>query len=131
MANKDPLLSLSTTLERKHIKIDGKAYPIRSLDEFSLIERHRIAVDAKAMKEVDKLGGDESEVIEKASEALRRSVLQIIVDGEEIIDKLNDENKFAIINCFFEQVTGKNPSAKKLKPLADSSDSTGAVRKIG
>ena len=136
------LLNLETKIERKHITIDGKAYMLRQLAEFSLIDRHTFAQHGRAMSGLDQLGKEEAaatKAVEKAAEGLRATFLRIVIDAEEIEGKLTDEQKLAVLNCFFQQagiipavmdpnITG---STITLSQPPDSNDSTAAVPVTG
>ena len=131
----ETLLSLSTQTERKVIKIDGVAYPLRSLSEFSLKERHDMARSAKGMAGLNQVGSDEdaaSAAVDKAVVSLNETFLRIVIGGDRIADKLTDEHKLAVLNCFFEQA-GVMPKTemKSLRRSRASKDSTAETLKTG
>ena len=136
--NNPPLLDLQTKIDRKHIDIDGKHYPLRSLAEFSLMERHDMAAHGRAMQGLSQLGEDEAAAraaIEKAALSLHETFLRIVVDGDEIAGKLTDEHKLTVLNCFFAQAglqaSPNGSTTKSSKRRQGSKDSTAATRKAG
>lgn len=132
------LLDLSTKIERKNIRIDDKLYAIRNMTEFNLIERHEIALAAKVMQGMTRLGEatiGANSAVEAARSGLHETVSRILVGAEEVLppltepQKLTDEQKLMVLNCFFEQA-GTTPqkmqqtTAKQLKRQRVSKDST-------
>lgn len=144
--NHTSLLDLETRVERKHITIDGTAYLLRQLSEFSLIERHVFAQHGRAMGGLAKIGNEEesaAEAVQKATDGLNATFHKILIDSEEIASKLTDEQKLAVLNCFFQQavVTAeKKPEmipdpamteTATLLPPPGSSDSTEEIPVAG
>ena len=132
----DDLLSLTTTINRRNIRIDGKAYALRHLSEVSLMERHRLASYGKLMQALADIGNDQATAdIEKATEAIRDAFLRVVIDGDAIVDKLSDEQRLTVLNCFFGQeplITPKTVTTSETsKPRRGSRVSMAAGRKTG
>jgi len=52
MADKQPILDLDTLVERPTIRVDGKLYEIRSHDELSVLDHHRLVQQGKRLDEL-------------------------------------------------------------------------------
>ena len=101
----NPLLELDTHLLRQHIKVDGKPYALRRLDEFMLLERHQMGQAAEAMKGIAKMGQADvsDDEFQRAIDGLHGCFRAIVVDAEELIDRLTDDQKGKVLEVFFVQ----------------------------
>ena len=135
----DTLLDLSTAIDRKHITINGKQFPLRHITEFSLLERHEIAVAGRLMQGMSRIGEDSDEAvtaIEKASQCLTSTTQRLLIDADDAIAELSDDQKLQVLNCFFGQM-GVSPkqmeklTAKQLKQQRVSKGSTAAKSTTG
>ena len=135
-----PLLDLTTGIERKHITVDGKVYPIRNLGEFSLMDQHRMIHDARAMNGID-AGGDEGvsdEEYQKAVDGMNRTFELVVIGSDELKGILLDSQKLEVIHAFFDQAGALTRGLKAMRGKGKvsrsrrvSKDSTAEARKTG
>ena len=94
------------------------------------------AKDMEAVKDVAGIPGNEA-IVQQASDSMRATFNRIVIDGDQIADKLSDEQKLSVLNCFFEQsgllekARMENSRIRSLKLPPASSDSTEEARKTG
>lgn len=132
MAEKQPLLSLDTLVERDHIKIDGKAYEMVNAGELSLLESHRLRkLGAEIQRIFDKANPSEAELtrLEKST----ATTLQTVVPGipKAVRDKLSHSQRWGIVMVFImrsrpasaTQDKGKARPARKRAPSRKTSAS--------
>lgn len=114
MAEKQPLLSLDTFVERDHIKIDGKAYEMVNAGELSLLESHRLRkLGAEIQRIFDKPNPTEAEL--KRLEKSTADTLQTVVPGipKTVRDKLSHSQRWGIVMVFI--MRSRPASAKQEK----------------
>lgn len=97
----EPLLEISTLVERHHITINGNPYEIVNADELSIIDFHRIArkgeqVQALLLQDTD---ADEAQV--KVLNDLLDSMCHVVlIAPEDIHALLSARHRLAIVRTF-------------------------------
>ena len=110
------LLDLNTIdAERNFIVVDKKEYEIRSIAEFSLIERHHMAQSSHALQNITKLGDPtvSDSHIQKAVDGLNKVFLQIVIGAEDLVDRLSEDQKGEVLGAFFTQALEETKTEKK------------------
>ena len=139
------LLEFSTPAadqERNFIVVDGKQYFIRSIKEFTLMERHHMAQSAHALQNIAKLGDPtvSDSHIQKAIDGLNSVFKQIVLDGEDLVERLSEDHKGEVLQAFFKQgLQATEEETKETTPMPtstsssqpDSNDSMAAVAPTG
>lgn len=130
------LIELST--ERpppKTVLIDGKAYALRSAEEFSMRETHRMLRTARRFQKLAEGFQDESrEMVDSDADELQEGFDQMVSSmfadpPEDVLAKLHDRQKMQIVQVFFPQArpgAGISP-----KPSPDSNGSMEAAPATG
>lgn len=100
MATTEPVLSLSTVVDRHTIKIDGKSYELRNPDELTWLAYRQKAND---FREVGKLLQVKRRT--KAQEAALDRLLpplveKLVIAPKPVLAKLRPEHQFAIVTVF-------------------------------
>jgi len=109
----EPLLTLDTLVERRTIKINGVAYPLKTVEEVPLLEYHRLAIKEGEIKELfgkKDLTLDELGTLASGIDDVCRSVL---VAPDEVHRALHEAHKMQIIQVFTQLQRGevKTPTA--------------------
>ncbi len=104
MTHKNPLLELTTTIERNTIQVDGKEYEIRNLDEFSLAERNQCIAHGKRLSALFNSEKIEEKQANELSVGLNDLFRKMVVaEAEELSKKLNDGQKLKVLTAFLTQ----------------------------
>jgi len=129
------LLDLSTEQKpRPFITVDKINYELRVMDEFSLPDQ---LVMGRLSKQIDQLQDPNAEPDQKAesriSQTLDSVFCRIVINGNEIADKLSARKKLDVFNAFFEHQNQKKEDAPKpsTNSLEDSSVSSEEVPATG
>ena len=131
------LLDLSTEQKpRPFITVDGINYELRVPDEFSLPDQ---LVMGRLSKQIDRMqdpdaDGDPDAVAEvRMSQTLHSVFCRIVINGNEIADKLSARKKLDVFNAFFAHQNPKKEDAPEPSTnlLEDSSVSSEAAPPIG
>ena len=96
-----PLLNLSTLIERPALTIDGVRYEMLSPDELSLLDSQRFTIWAGKIDQLSKApdeAGDGIDELGEVDDAAARKVLVGVPD--EIFATLSAANKLAAIEAF-------------------------------
>lgn len=123
-----PLLEIETLIERPTIIIDEESYEIRSPDELSVIDTHRLSSQGRrldALMAKDKL----SAVDKKQLSKLLTDISNFIMVGvpDDVGEKLSDTQRFEIAEVF----TALPLQRHLAKALAAEAKSIGAKRPRG
>ncbi|WPJ67965.1 hypothetical protein AUSSIE_42 [Sinorhizobium phage Aussie] len=94
---KDPLLDLSTLIERPAITIDGKRYEILSPEELSILDSQSFTFWGGEIEELSKTKGKESELAELVSKVASKVLVEVPAD---VRAKLSDAQKFRVVEVF-------------------------------
>jgi len=127
------LLDLSTEIKRDFVTIDGENHDLCavddvSLDEFIWLGRGINKVQAEMNSSDESDGDHEGELMQ----LLEKMTAKVIKAPPEVLSKLSDFSKLAIITAFFNQATNRgSPIKKKISSRPDSKGSTGEIRKTG
>lgn len=127
----EPILDL--TLEaRKTVLIDGTHYPLRTLDEFTLKERHQFVVLLRKIEKAAERVGEEDadEAVDRMAADLEAAVGRVLVGADAVLSKLSFGQQQRVIEVFFRQSGIVTPQAAS-KPPQGSSDSTEAPASAG
>jgi hypothetical protein len=94
----EPILDLTTFIERPTIRIDGEHYELRSLDEMSILEGQALTRDGREI-EILAAGGTDPE---GRLSGLLADVVNRIVIGlpDTVLEALSDTNRMAICEVF-------------------------------
>lgn len=96
-----PLLDLSTLIERPNIAIDGELYEIRSPDELSVLDHHRVASQGKRLDELfelSTLNSDEQKELTKLIADLTDFVMVGV--PPDIRGKLTESQRMDVASVF-------------------------------
>lgn len=115
MANKEPLLDLSTFTTREHILIDGSLFELKNKDELSLLDyesfNHTGAkINEFAHKKSKFTIVDATELKRLTSIALKRIFVTRVPN--EIMDKLTLEQRTQIIGVFTDLLSVKTSTGE-------------------
>lgn len=139
----DPVLSLDTLSERRHVKINGEPYELLSAAQLPLVAYNRIGRVAKQLAAIGPNGdGDLSdEQVAQVARALDDVVASVLVAPAETRAKLSDIQKLQIFDCFSPGAMTKSPAVAPVVTTGGpstgastspgSSGSTGAARASG
>lgn len=102
MAQKNPILELSTDIQREFLTIDGKKYEIRSKSEMSAVDYHKVVLwgtrNSRLIRNEDELSEEE---ISKYEKALDDCIDIILIDlPKDILKTLPEGIKKVIIEAF-------------------------------
>ncbi len=130
----DPILDLSTLVDRPKIRIDGRLYELRSPDELSVLDSQRLT---SAGKRIDALAGasdpagegDTRELAELIDDVTRRVLVEI---PEAVFASLSQMQKLSICEVFTGLLLGRRMAlagaiARKLTDSPKDTPSTGAT----
>lgn len=97
----DKILELSTLIDRPIIVIDGERYEIRSPEELSVLDHHRLTKQGKAL-DVLMAGEDLSIPQHRELESLLASISDFIMVGvpEDVRLKLTDTQRMDVAEVF-------------------------------
>ncbi|MBA5778072.1 hypothetical protein H2509_13550 [Stappia sp. F7233] len=93
----EPILDLSTLIERPRIRIDGNLYEIRSPDELSLIESHFFALKGQEIDRLTKAGNQGEELAELIRDVVRKVVVEL---PSKVLSRLSEAHMLAIVEVF-------------------------------
>lgn len=142
----DPLLDLSTLIERPAIAIDGQRYELLSPDELSVADYQRFAVAGARLQALgDAIEGGDGLAAVDGAVTLATEVTDRIMVGvpEDVRAKLSLEHRLAVAQVFMRLLQARRPAAVQetdappaspstgAKPPPGSSASTAATRKAG
>jgi len=101
MADTQPLLDLTTLVERPFIRIDGEKYDLVTAGEMSPLDFHRLMRRIQEIQAVDPSTAGEPELVRVAKlwDELCRSVL---LAPDDIHVRLKDHHRTAILRAFTE-----------------------------
>jgi hypothetical protein len=126
MADKstEPILDLTTLVERPKIRIDGQLYGVRDTDEVNLVEYHRLQRLGEKVDLLSKDGLSEAET-EEALKALDTACRMILEAPDEVHQKIRDSHRMQILKVFTDlhRVTAPAP-APEVKPPAPAPQAT-------
>jgi hypothetical protein len=99
MADTEPLLDLTTLVERPFISIDGQKYELVTAGEMSPLDFHRLMRRIQEIQAVEPSTAGEPELVRVAKlwDELCRSVL---LAPDDIHTKLKDHHRTAILRAF-------------------------------
>jgi acid phosphatase family membrane protein YuiD len=130
----DPILDLSTLVDRPKIRIDGTLYELRSPDELSVLDSQRLT---SAGKRIDALAGasdpagedDSGELAGLIDDVTRRVLVEI---PETVFESLSQIQKLSICEVFTGLLLGRRMAlagaiARKLTDSPKDMPSTGAM----
>lgn len=103
MAEKTKTLDISTTIDRVSIKVDGKAYEMRSDSELSLEEAHYLGAQGRKLNELmskDKLDQNQKATLAGIADNITGTVM---VNFDAQLEKLSGLQKIQIVNFFMER----------------------------
>lgn len=136
---KEPVLSLDTLVEHRCVVIDGVAYDLVNVSEISILDYHRLGKRAARVEQLmngDEL--DESQVAELCDHMAWICAF-VLCAPEEILRKLSDNQRLAVMQAFIELQRGETlpaapagatetpaPSPEAAPPTTDPNPSTGA-----
>ena len=134
----DPLLDISTVIERPAILVDGARYEILSPDEVSLVDYHRFMAWGKTINRLMGSDGLDDAQLGELMDAVYKLTDRIMVGvPSEVRDRMNDEQRVSVAEVFM-RLKGKEALAEKapakkanrktgVKSSPASSVSTGAT----
>ena len=126
--NAQPLLDLTTLVERPFIRIDGQRYDLVDARELSPLDFHRLMRKLGEIQAIDPTTADEAELtrLAKLWDELCRSIL---IAPDEIHARLKDHHRTAIIRAFTQlqhEAAARARSAEAAAVPPDGTMSTGA-----
>ena len=135
MAEQESLIDISTKPEHRFFTVDDDRYELRSIEEFSISRQHALAaafrkfarLNAALSEKEEELTADEGKKIEASLDDLVNS---LVVDGSEVIPKLQDTQKLEIIRVFFPPKEGSETGISQ-NPSPASNGSTEAASATG
>lgn len=114
MAQKEPLLNLSTLVDREHILIDGERFEIRNRGELSILDLKAFSSIAKSIGDIvskKEFSDDDAEELERLTvNALKRIVVGIT---DPVIAKLSTTARTSIVEVFTDRLS---PRAEAVGP---------------
>lgn len=122
----EPITKINTVdFERNCIEIDGEKYEIAHPDEFSLEEQIKLSQMGKKLKNMADISTTE---IDQVSKAFERVFKRVLLAPEEVIKKLREGHKMAIVDAVFSQEGWLKKSRKNSEGSQPSSDSMAAIQ---
>ena len=122
----EPLLDLTTERVPKSIKIDGKKYNLKAIEDMSIMERAKFEGYGKTLERVSRHKGKFTEATEKEyNKILLDFIVMILPDAERrVLNKLTIWQRIAVIEAFMVEtnllraakvaaLAGKSPKKKK------------------
>lgn len=95
----EPLLNLSTLIERPRIRIDAALFEILSPDEISIIDGHRLGSWGRRINVLAEMDGDEAEA--ELSELIGKVARKVAVGvPDDVFAQLSGAHKQAIADVF-------------------------------
>jgi hypothetical protein len=124
----DPILDLSTLIQRPTIRVDGKAYELRSPEELSVLEGQFLAQAGRRINEIAEAGDPD-----RALQPLLTDVVSRVVIGlpDTVLGALSEAHLISICEVFTglllrRRLVVAGAIAKRLTAGATTSPSTGA-----
>ena len=111
MANKEQeqaLIDIGGGSRRK-IRINGKLYELRDVEEQSFAESRKTAREAQEIGAILQDPESDDESVEQAAKRLDEIYRRIMVDGKNAPD-LTDMQKVKVMGAFFGQATATEPT---------------------
>jgi hypothetical protein len=126
MAEKKALHSITTEVERDFVEIDGEAYTLRTLDEFSLGQAHLISRWGKKL--VHFFSDESTEVLSEEEYAemqkrLKEVTASILMAPPELIEKIPDFQKMRLLDAVFSKAPKAAPEENS-ENLSQSSNAS-------
>ena len=95
----DPILSLTTTKERRKLEIDGQLFDVLDVIDLSVLDIHRMQSIAEKMKDFN-LTKDSEEAAREFVVSLNETVRKAVRGVDGVLDKLTDMQKIRILEVF-------------------------------
>jgi hypothetical protein len=128
MADRKPILSLDTLVERAVVAIDGQAYELRNAGEFSLLEGVQLEKRGQRLKQLFAGDGEPSEEDVAALEAdLEWVCRKVLLAPADILCRMTSNHRLAVVMAFIELLRGKTapPAGVETTTAPTESQSTG------
>lgn len=101
--SREPLLSLTTLVDRRTIDIDGAPYELKSPGEVSIFDRQRLRTRGLRLQRLMHASQNreltEAEVVE-VKDVLEVMTRLVLLAPEEVQQRLNDDHRLAIAQAF-------------------------------
>lgn len=133
---RNPLLELSTLApERPFIVIDDRKYEFNVPEDFGILEIAAMAREETELRSLEAIDDAEAQspvVVNRIVELLDTGVRRALREPGEIVDKLRDHQKLAIVDAFTRSVrtttTAPNRASRRTRSTTPSSSRRSARR---
>lgn len=113
MANQTPLLDLKTLTERHTVRVDGKAYTLKPMSRFSVLETLAFPEQTarlSALATLKKLTPEQNDEIER----LLDEICRVILDAPDAVhERLTGPQRMQVCNVFTLLRQGASPTRRR------------------